>query len=129
MEAITPHLEQEVSLLHTHICEGLGDPKRVLILYLLSPRPRNVTEITEALGIPQPTASHHIKVLRDRGLIVARKEGTAIYYSLADTRIIDALDLMRAMLADMLAHRAGLLEHSRTPNGPQAAADSLPEEE
>ena len=129
MEVITPHLEQEIALLHTHICEGLGDPKRVLILYLLSAGPRNVTEITEALGIPQPTVSHHVKVLRDRGLIVARKEGTAIYYSLADTRIIAALDLMRALLADMLAHKAGLLEHARTPNGPQAPANSIFEEE
>jgi ArsR family transcriptional regulator len=129
VEAITPRLEQEANLLHSHICEGLGDPKRVLILYLLSTRPRNVTEITEALGIPQPTVSHHVKVLRDRGLITARKEGTAIFYSLADTRIVEALDLLRAMLADMLAHRAGLLEHARTPNGLQASADSLPEEE
>jgi DNA-binding transcriptional ArsR family regulator len=128
VETITPRLEQEVGLLHSHICEGLGDPKRVLILYLLSSGPRNVTEITEALGIPQPTVSHHIKVLRSRGLIVARRDGTAIYYSLADERIIQALDLMRTMLADLLAQKAGLLEHART-NGPQAEADSLPEEE
>jgi len=128
LEAVTPRLEQEIALLHTHVCEGLGDPKRILILYLLSTRPRNVTEITEALGIPQPTVSHHLKVLRDRGLIVARKDGTAIYYSLADERIIQALDLMRAMLADLLAQRAGLLEHART-NGPQADADPLSEEE
>jgi ArsR family transcriptional regulator len=104
-------LEPEVRLLHSHICEGLGDPKRVLILYLLSPRPRNVGELTEALGIPQPTVSHHLKVLRDRGLIAARKEGTAIYYSLSDHRIIEALDLMRAMLADMLTQRASLVSH------------------
>jgi len=128
LETITPHLEQEVQLLHTYICEGLGDPKRVLILYLLFTRPHNVTEVTEALGIPQPTVSHHLKVLRDRGLIDARKEGTAIYYSLADPRIIEALDVMRAMLADLLAQRAGLLEHARS-SGPQAPTSSLPEED
>jgi len=114
VESITPQLEQEVALLHAHICEGLGDPKRVLILYLLSTGPHNVTEITDALGIPQPTVSHHLKVLRSRGLILARKDGTAIYYSLADSRIIQALDLMRTMLADLLAQKAGLLEHART---------------
>ncbi|RLC82555.1 MAG: transcriptional regulator, partial [Chloroflexi bacterium] len=57
METITEQLEQEIKLLHAHVCEGLGDPKRVLILYLLATRPRNVTELAEALDIPQPTAS------------------------------------------------------------------------
>lgn len=109
METPDERLEQEIALLHSHICEGLGDPKRVLILYLLDARSRNVGELTEALGIPQPTVSHHLKILRDRGLILARKEGTAVYYSLADRRIIQALDLMREMLADILTRRAGLV--------------------
>lgn len=109
METPDERLEQEIALLHGHICEGLGDPKRVLILYLLDARSRNVGELAEALGIPQPTVSHHLKILRDRGLILARKEGTAVYYSLADRRIIQALDLMREMLADILARRASLV--------------------
>ncbi len=113
-------LEQEANLLHTHVCQGLGDPKRILILYLLAERPRNVTEVTEALGIPQPTASHHLKVLRDRGLIEASKEGTANYYSLTDPRIIQALDLMRAVVADLLAQRAGLMENAKL-GGPLSA--------
>ncbi|MGB9724098.1 MAG: ArsR/SmtB family transcription factor [Chloroflexia bacterium] len=112
MEVPDERLEQEIALLHGHICEGLGDPKRVLILYLLDARPRNVGELAEALGIPQPTVSHHLKVLRDRGLILARKEGTAVYYSLADRRIIQALDLMREMLADILTRRARLVVRS-----------------
>jgi len=106
---VTEQLEQEVLLLHSHICEGLGDPKRVLILYLLDERPRNVTELTAALGVSQPTVSHHLKVLRDRGLVRAERDGTSIYYSLADHRIIEALDILRTMLADLLAHRASLM--------------------
>ncbi|RLC98269.1 MAG: transcriptional regulator [Chloroflexi bacterium] len=113
MEPVTEQLEQEISLLHTHICEGLGDPKRVLILYLLADQPRNVTELTEALGVSQPTVSHHLKLLRDRCLVKAERDGTSIYYSLADQRIIEALNIMREMLADILTHRASLMEVSR----------------
>ena len=109
METITEQLEQEIKLLHAHVCEGLGDPKRVLILYLLATRPRNVTELAEALDIPQPTASHHLKVIRDRGLVLAERDGTAVYYSLADHRVIEALDILREMLADLLAQRASLM--------------------
>ena len=109
MEEMIARLEPEISLLHTHICEGLGDPKRVLILYMLAEKAYMVTEITEALGIPQPTTSHHLKILRDRGLITLKKEGTSNYYSLSDHRIIEALDLMRKMLADILTQRANVL--------------------
>ncbi len=109
METVNERLEQEVQLLHAHICEGLADPKRVLILYLLAYHPRNVTELAEALDAPQSTVSHHLKVLRDRGLVQTERDGTAIYYSLADRRIIEALDTMRAIVADIVAHRAGLL--------------------
>ena len=109
METVNERLEQEVQLLHAHICEGLADPKRVLILYLLACRPRNVTELAGALGAPQSTVSHHLKVLRDRGLVETRRDGTTIYYSLADRRLIEALDLMRAIVADIVTRRAGLV--------------------
>ncbi len=113
MEPVTEQLEQEISLLHAHICEGLGDPKRVMILYLLAEQSRNVTELTEALDVSQPTVSHHLKLLRDRCLVKAERDGTSVYYSLADHRIIDALDIMRQMLADILTHRASLMTVSR----------------
>ena len=113
METVTKQLEQEVRLLHTHICEGLGDPKRVLLIYLLADQPRNVTELTEALGVSQPTVSHHLKLLRDRCLVRAERDGTSVYYSLADRRIIEALNIMREMLADILTHQANLMGVAR----------------
>ncbi len=109
MDTKVKELEREVQLLHTHICEGIGDPKRIIILYLLAERPRNVKELTEALGVSQPTVSHHLKILRDRGLVQTRRDGAMIYYSIADGRIIQALDILRSMLADILAHRASLV--------------------
>lgn len=99
-------LEQEVNLLHNRVCYALSDPKRVLILYLLSEGGRYVNEIAEMLGIPQPTVSRHLRVLRDRELVRLDRQGTAIRYSLADERIIQALDLMRGILTDQLAANA-----------------------
>jgi DNA-binding transcriptional ArsR family regulator len=112
VEAMIERLEPEVRLLHSHVCEGLGDPKRVLILYLLAEKSYMVGEIAEILGIPQPTTSHHLKVLRDRSLVVLKKEGTSNYYSLSDHRIIEALDLLREMLADILTQRVSVFAAS-----------------
>ena len=109
METVSERLEQEIHLMHSHICEGMADPKRVLILYLLSHHPRNVTELAEALDVAQSTMSHHLKVLRDRNLVETKRAGTAIYYSLADRRIIDALDIMRSIVADIVAQQANIV--------------------
>ena len=106
---MVPPLQQEINLLHAQICQGLADPKRILLLYALSGGPRRVTDLAEALGLPQPTVSHHLKILRERGLVVAEREGTAAYYSLADERVLQALDLLRAVLADLLGQQAELV--------------------
>jgi len=104
-------IQQEINLLHAQVCQGLADPKRILLLYAMADGPQRVTDLAEVLSVPQPTASHHLKILRDRGLVVAEREGTTVYYSLADPRIIEALDILRAMLADLLAQQADLAEH------------------
>jgi DNA-binding transcriptional ArsR family regulator len=102
-------LVEEVNLLHAQMCQGLADPTRILILYLLADNPRYVTELAEALGVRQPTVSHHLKVLRERGLVTTTREGNAVRYELRDRRIVEALDLLRAVMADILAEQAKLV--------------------
>jgi len=104
-------LEHEVNLLHAQVCQALADPKRILLLYFLAEGPQRVTDLADALGLPQPTVSHHLKILRERGLVESERDGTAVHYSLADRRVIEALDLLRSMLADLLAQQADLAEH------------------
>ncbi|RME32222.1 MAG: ArsR family transcriptional regulator [Thermoflexia bacterium] len=103
-------LQQEILFLHAQICQGLADSKRILLLYALAEGPRRVTDLAETLGLPQPTVSHHLKILRERGLVTAAQEGTAVYYALADERVIQALDLLRDVLRAQLALRSGLVE-------------------
>jgi ArsR family transcriptional regulator len=104
-----PSLSQEVSILHADICSALADPTRILILYLLSESAYTVTELTSRLNTPQPTVSRHLKVLRERGLVRAERQGQSVVYTLNDARVITALDLLRAVLRDNLAQRAHLV--------------------
>ena len=103
-------LESEVVQLHAQICAGLADPSRILILYELSQSPRNVTELSTNLKMPQPLVSRHLKVLRERGMVQTERHGTMVEYALADRRLIEALDLLRAVLRDSLAKGAELAE-------------------
>jgi ArsR family transcriptional regulator len=108
MAKISSDLEHEVHLLHSRMCEGLADPTRILILYALAEAPRNVGELAEALNAPQPTVSRHLKVLRERDMVRAERLGPAVQYSLNDPRIIEALDILRAVLASRLKSQAAL---------------------
>ncbi|MBM3151849.1 MAG: winged helix-turn-helix transcriptional regulator [Chloroflexi bacterium] len=106
---ITP-LHQEVTNLHAEVCSALADPNRILILYALSEKPYTVSDLTTALGLPQPTTSRHLKVLRDRNLVKATRQGMNVEYSLDDLRLIEALDLLRGVMRDRITHRASLVE-------------------
>ena len=103
-------LLKEINQLHAEICGGLSDPNRIAILYALAEKPVSVMELAESLELPQPSLSRHLKVLRDRGMVVAQRQGSSIQYSLADKRIIKALDLLREVLADHLSKRSVLAD-------------------
>jgi ArsR family transcriptional regulator len=101
---------QEINELHADICSALADPTRILILYKLSDQRLSVTELATILGISQPAASRHLKVLRERGIVRHERQGASIQYHLADPRMIQALDLLRDVLHERIQHRASLLE-------------------
>ena len=110
---VSQALAQEISALEADFCFALSDPTRLLILYCLADTPHNVTELANELELIQPTTSRHLKVLRDRGLVFAVRQGTTVTYHLADPRLIQALDLLRTVMRDRLAHRAGIMEEVR----------------
>ncbi len=103
-------LEAEVTQLHAEICGGLADPNRIMILYELSAGPKNVTELCTALNMLQPLVSRHLKILRDRGMVTTERRGTVVIYSLGDARVIQALDLLRAAMREVLSKRAALID-------------------
>ena len=107
---VSTTLVQEITQLHADFCSALADPTRLILLYALADGPRNVTELTQEVGQPQPTISRHLKNLRDRGLVIATRQGMMVQYSLADKRVIDALDILRSIMRDSIQKRASLVE-------------------
>lgn len=112
---INQTLKQEISQLEADFCSALSDPNRILMLYALSEKALNVTELTNELGLNQPTTSRHLKILRERGLVQTVRTGKTITYHLPDQRLIQALDILRSILRDRLTQRASLI--NETPVG------------
>jgi ArsR family transcriptional regulator len=101
---------QEIIHLHAEICAAIADPRRILLLYAVSEHPRNVSDLAKDIGISQPAASRHLKILKDRGLIYPIRHGSSIEYHLTDKRLINALNILRDVLQDRLTYRASLIE-------------------
>lgn len=100
---------EELTLLHSNICQALGDPKRIQILYALNDEPRHVSALADALDMPQPTVSRHLRVLRQRSLVLTERDGPAVYYRLANDKIINILDEMRLLLREALDRQSSIL--------------------
>ena len=65
----------------------LGDSTRIRILHLLRQKEKNVTEIAEELNMNQSAISHQLRILKQNCLVKSRREGKAVFYSLADGHV------------------------------------------
>ena len=71
-----------------------SDFTRLKIMYSISDSEKSVTEIMTEVGVSQSLASHQLKVLREANLVATRKEGTRVFYRLADDHVIALLNVV-----------------------------------
>ena len=88
--------------IQAEICKTLAQPKRLMLVHVLRAGEKSVGQLASDLGISQPNISQHLSILRKRGVVVTRREGTMIYYRLASPRIGEACDLVRGFLTEQL---------------------------
>ena len=82
------------------VFKALGDESRLRIVEALAERTCCVCDLAKALGISQPTLSHHLKILRETGLVRGEKEGQAIFCTLNREGFERAgIDLVRLLAA------------------------------
>ena len=88
---------------------ALGDETRLQLLELLSAGERNVGELMELTGLGQSLISHHLRALREAGLVHDRRDGRWVYYSIAE----QALTTTRLTIYELEPLRAaGERDHS-----------------
>lgn len=71
----------------TQIFDALSDYTRFRILVALCTKSRSVSELKELCGVSQSAISHQLRLLRDRGLVAARRDGQRMFYSVADEHV------------------------------------------
>jgi ArsR family transcriptional regulator len=75
--------------------QALAHPTRIAIVEQLRDGELSAGALIERLGIEQANASQHLAVLRSKNILINRKTGNQVFYSVRDPLIIEVLDIMR----------------------------------
>lgn len=81
------------------IFKALSDVNRLKILKLLGARPMCVCEVMVVLDVTQPTASHHLGILEEAGLIRGKREGKWIFYEVSNAGVLDLVEAVKAPIS------------------------------
>jgi DNA-binding transcriptional ArsR family regulator len=92
----------ELYALKAELCKTFADARRLIIIDELRQGETTVGELARVLEFPQAVVSRHLAILRDKGVVQYRREGTSVYYSLSDPKIGDACDMVHQILLDQI---------------------------
>ena len=102
------HEKNAIYRLYAEFCKTLSDANRLLIIGELSKGETSVNELVARLDLRQSNVSKHLAMMRERGLVITRREGATIYYSLSDKRISDAIYLLMEVQRGLIKKRNAL---------------------
>lgn len=93
---------KELYTLHAEFCKFMANPKRIEILFLLGGKEMCVEDMASAMEIKVPNLSQHLAVMREKGVVEARREGTKMYYTLTNPKTLQACIVMREAMVEQM---------------------------
>ncbi len=81
--------------------QAMGHPLRLKILCLVGNQELSVLEIVDAVGTSQSNISQHLAVMRDHGLLEARKDANKVFYRINDPRVLEMISLTRRIFCSL----------------------------
>jgi ArsR family transcriptional regulator len=96
--------------LHADVCKALASPVRIRIIDLLQEEEMSAGELADELGVTKGNLSQHLNLMKDKGIVTARREGAHIYYSVSNKKVVKACRLMREVLMERLSENVGLIK-------------------
>lgn len=103
-------LSRPLNEIKADLFKALAHPARIRVLEVLSTGPHTVSELQPLVGVESSHLSHQLSILRGAGLVVTRKEGTTVIYSLRDRLVAELLAVAKRLLVTTLAEKRDLLD-------------------
>lgn len=98
--------------------QALAHPTRIAIIEQLRDGELSAGTLLDRLGIEQANLSQHLAVLRSKHIVLNRKVGNQVFYSVRDRLIVDVLDIMRQYFHAHLEENRAMLEEMKTEGVP-----------
>jgi ArsR family transcriptional regulator len=102
--------DMELYKLLAELCKAFSDPKRLIIIAELRKGQKSVSDLVRIMTTPQAVVSRHLAILRERGIVDARREGVNVFYSLSDPRVCQACDIIQQILVTRIENSHRLVE-------------------
>jgi len=96
----------------SEIFQGLANPTRIAIVEALRDGELSAGTLIEKLGIEQANASQHLSVLRAKQILINRKVGNQVFYSIRDRALIEVLDILRHYFYSQLSTTVSMLKEA-----------------
>ena len=103
------NMQEALRTYKASIFQALSHPTRIAILELLRDRELSARTIQEKLGVEQANLSQHLAILRSRQIVVNRKDGNQVFYSIRNPVLVEVLDIMRRYFQTNLADAIQML--------------------
>ena len=109
MEAMAAEepLDPEMCKLVADFFTVYANPIRIHVFCALRTGPKTVSELAEHAGVTLQNISQHLRVLRDRGAVMARKDGQRTFYSIANLKYLMGVKMIRDALIEDMQEQAG----------------------
>ena len=102
-------MEDQIYIYHAEMCKVFSHPKRLELISILREGEMSAGELGERLGLAPANLSQHLTMMRERHILVSRKEGNVVYYRIANPRLLEAFDLLREILFEQIRGDAALI--------------------
>ena len=103
-------MEDRLYAYHAEMCKVFSHPKRLELINSLRDKEMSAGELGERLGLSPANLSQHLTMMRERRILVSRKEGNMVYYRIANPRLLEAFDLLREILFEQIRQDAALIQ-------------------
>jgi DNA-binding transcriptional ArsR family regulator len=110
-------MKDELRQFKSEIFQGLANPTRIAMVELLRDGELSAGRLIEKLDLEQANASQHLAVLRAKQIVVSRKVGNQVYYSIRDRALIEVLDILRRYFYAQLSSTVHILKQAATEHG------------
>jgi ArsR family transcriptional regulator len=102
--------DKDLYKLKAELCKALSNPERLLIINELRSGEMAVNDLATVAEVNQSIVSRHLAILRNRGIVESRRQGTNVYYSLSDPRMGEACDLVQQVLLNQMERNKELTD-------------------